>query len=291
MGDPFRKVQAGQPLTIPAEAFNAFLDAAQDLRNRRQSRQQEPFPQFRQSGIVRLKNGSGVDQERFAALGIDRPIILPADNLPAFQNEVTLVGVIPDEDLHRSRFAILLEPLREGAIGRACVSGVCPVRLKIHSNDHRFAEIRDGQSITLQSDTSGGAAILWVEESGGDPEAPRWAVVRIDAGGGGGHETVLFRITDVAYDCAFVVATVLAESCGFRAPDTIRVYDVAGCHFNVPPDDLLGIQGFAQKFQWHQAENAENQEPPPYPFDDPYADRCVWVVLSLCCTGEVGEDD
>ena len=32
MPDPFQKVQSGQPLRIPAETFNAFLDAAQDFR-------------------------------------------------------------------------------------------------------------------------------------------------------------------------------------------------------------------------------------------------------------------
>ena len=34
MGDVFRKVRSGQPLRIPAAAYNAFVDAAVDLRRR-----------------------------------------------------------------------------------------------------------------------------------------------------------------------------------------------------------------------------------------------------------------
>ena len=34
MSDPLRKVQSGQPLAIPASAYNAFIDAAVDYRQR-----------------------------------------------------------------------------------------------------------------------------------------------------------------------------------------------------------------------------------------------------------------
>ncbi|MGC1275725.1 MAG: hypothetical protein WBC44_18605 [Planctomycetaceae bacterium] len=33
MGDPFKKVQRGDPLRIPAETFNTFIDAAKDFRS------------------------------------------------------------------------------------------------------------------------------------------------------------------------------------------------------------------------------------------------------------------
>ena len=42
-GDHLKKVQPGDPLAIPAATFNAFVDAAQDYRNR-QHRQDRPMP-------------------------------------------------------------------------------------------------------------------------------------------------------------------------------------------------------------------------------------------------------
>jgi hypothetical protein len=67
-------------MEITAEAYNAFLDAAQ-----RRARAQAVFGTeasqfFRQSGIVKVRNASGADQGRFAVLGLTEPIILPADN-------------------------------------------------------------------------------------------------------------------------------------------------------------------------------------------------------------------
>ena len=56
------KVQPGQPLRIPAETFNAFLDAAPDFRNRQRSVSSESLPAVRQTGIVKVKNASGDDR-------------------------------------------------------------------------------------------------------------------------------------------------------------------------------------------------------------------------------------
>jgi hypothetical protein len=177
MADAFKKVQRGQPLAIPAEAFNAFLDAASDLQSRRESRTQETQRVFRQTGIVRLKNGTGSDQDRFSILGLDRPIFTPDDRLDAFRNEVTLVGVEPNADEHTGRYGILLEPLRANGIGSAVVAGVAIVKIDVKEECHWFAEIAGGQTTTkhLQSGKEGSAVILWKEAGTG----PKWAVIRL----------------------------------------------------------------------------------------------------------------
>ena len=176
MGDNFKKVQAGQPLKIPAETFNAFLDAARDFRARQQSRETQSQQTFRQSGIVKVKNSSGADRGRFEILGIDRPIFTPTDNLETFQNEVTLVGVTPDGEKHLGRFCVLLEPLKADAIGLAVIAGVCPVRVNVHEESDTFAEIKDGEATQLKSGGSGSATILWKESGTGEN---KWAVVRL----------------------------------------------------------------------------------------------------------------
>ena len=91
-----QKVQSGQPLRIPAETFNAFLDAVRDFRNWQRSVSTESQPAVRQTGIVKVKNASGEVRGWFEVLGIDRPIFTPTDNLDTFQNNILLVGVVPD---------------------------------------------------------------------------------------------------------------------------------------------------------------------------------------------------
>lgn len=83
-GDAFKKVQPGQRLQITAEAYNAFIDAALSVREHKQFGT-EASPFFRQSGLVKVKNASSSGQARFAILGLDSPIIQPADNLDEFK--------------------------------------------------------------------------------------------------------------------------------------------------------------------------------------------------------------
>lgn len=192
MGDSLRKVRRGDPLEIPAETFNTFVDAARDFQNRTQNRQSTNTQELRQTGTLLVKNGSGQDRQRFEVLAIDRPIFLPSDNLWSFQDQVAVIGVVPDEDKHVGRFVVLLEPLRDGMIGRAVVSGVTPVRLNVLDEAHEWADIEDGETDSLKTDTAGSAFILWKEPAGsggyggggygygyGYYGGLRWALVRI----------------------------------------------------------------------------------------------------------------
>ena len=74
----------------------------------------------RQASVILVKNTSGQDQDRFAVLGIDAPIIAPgADgNEEEFKRQVALSCVTPTAE-HAGRFVVLQEPLADGAIGRA----------------------------------------------------------------------------------------------------------------------------------------------------------------------------
>ena len=119
---------------------------------------------FRQTGIVPVKNASGADRNRFDVLGIDAPLFTPTDNLTSFQNQIALVGVTPREADHYGKFAILLEPLRTGRIGKACVSGVCVVRLNVLDESHDFADVEDGCTENLKTGSAlaaTGGRITW----------------------------------------------------------------------------------------------------------------------------------
>ena len=190
MSDAMKKVQSGQPLVIPAGAYNAFIDTALDFRQRTTHLGQGRQPSFAQASLVLVRNDSGSDLDRFEILGIDAPVIDPVDNEEAFKNRVAVSGVTPviappeedppdedPEDSHEGRFVVLAEPVKIGKIGRAFAAGVCPVKIDVadESQDCRFAEIAEDLSSNLEVNPSGSAAILW--RAGGT--GLQWALVRL----------------------------------------------------------------------------------------------------------------
>lgn len=177
MSDALRKVQSGQPLAIPASAYNAFIDAAVDLRQRTAHIGQDTRPASLQPGIVLVRNDSGSARARFEVLGIDSPVIAPTDNEVEFKNHVAFKGVMPAVASHTGRFVVLAEPIASGKIGRAFTAGVCPIKLVVpdETQDWRFAEIADGVTAHLEANSQGSAAILW--RAGGT--GVQWAIVRL----------------------------------------------------------------------------------------------------------------
>jgi hypothetical protein len=177
MSDPFKKVQSGDPLQIPARAYNAFIDAAHDFQQRTRGLDSGASPGSRSTDIIRVRNDSGGDRQRFEILGIGDPIITPTDNVEAFKNQVAFVGETPAVPDHLGRFVILLEPIADGKIGQALVAGVCPVMLDVPDEDHpyRAAEVIDGDATALTVGLAGSATILWRESGTGT----KWAVVRL----------------------------------------------------------------------------------------------------------------
>ena len=177
MSDAMKKVQSGQPLVIPAGAYNAFIDTALDFRQRTTHLGQGRQPSFAQASLVLVRNDSGSDLDRFEILGIDAPVIDPEDNEEAFKNRVAVSGVTPVSDTHVGRFVVLAEPVKSGKIGRAFAAGICPVKIDVadESQDCRFAEIAEDLSSNLEVNPSGSAAILW--RAGGT--GLQWALVRL----------------------------------------------------------------------------------------------------------------
>jgi len=175
MGDALKKVTTGSPLTIPAAAYNAFIDAAR-AEQAHQGDQGVPGQAVpRESGIVLIKNTTESDLDRFAILGIDSPIFTPDEAEQEFKNRVALKGVTPDIDDHLGRFAVLLEPLAAGRIGLGMVQGVTPVKVNIDAVSYRWADLCDAQTGYLEAGNEGSARILWIKSGTG----VKWAVVRL----------------------------------------------------------------------------------------------------------------
>jgi len=195
---PLHKVRRGDPLEIPAGTFNTFIDVARDFRQRQLSQLRHAEPDVRRSGIVLVKNETGQDCGRFNVLGLSGVIIKPTDNPDDFQQRVALRGTIPAAQ-HKGRFAVLLEPLRDGEIGRAILDGLTAVRVEMLNEEHPFADIREGYCDVLQSGSSGSAQLLWVQpENERDDPAIAWAVARIGPPQSTGLQ--IARLADFYYD-------------------------------------------------------------------------------------------
>ncbi len=161
-GDALRKVKSGDPLCIPAGAYNAFVDAAVDLRQRQHNENRDPQRLRRDGDVILLLNSTASTVNRFGVLAITDPIILPADALEL--ERVAFTGVVPAAE-HTGKFAILLETAAPGAIARAAMGGVVPVKVGLLDPNHEFADIAAGMTDRLESGDSGAAQILWVETS------------------------------------------------------------------------------------------------------------------------------
>ncbi len=176
-GDALRKVKSGDPLRIPAGAYNAFVDAAVDLRQRQHEETREPQRLRRDNDVILVLNSTASTVNRFGVLAITDPIILPSNALEL--ERMAFTGVVPQAE-HEGKFAILLETAAPGAIVRAALGGVVPVKVGLLDPNHEFADIAAGMTDRLESGESGAAQILWVESS---ISPVRQAFVRLPAAG------------------------------------------------------------------------------------------------------------
>ena len=158
MGDPFKKVQPGDPLKMAAETFNTFIDAAQDFEARTRGLGQKATVQAPQRTIIPVKNMSGADRYRFDVLEISQPLF--DINSDAGKERPMAMGVKPSGP--SSKIAVLLEPAKVQEIARACVSGVTVARVNLKEKWHDWVDLKKDECEYLESRVEpGGGYILW----------------------------------------------------------------------------------------------------------------------------------
>ncbi|HOK95554.1 MAG TPA: hypothetical protein PK052_04905 [Anaerohalosphaeraceae bacterium] len=222
MGDSLKKVTSGDPLRIPAQAYNLFIDTARQYLASKQNAGVRPHPASVNDTRVLVKNNSGADCAQFAVLGIDGIIFDPADALEAFKQQVVVSGTTPSSTTHSDgRFVILNEPIVAGNLGYGWIVGVCQVQVNVTSESHRYADITNGSSASLVSADAGPCVILWKPLGTG----LLWSIVRLGASGSGLH--IAFAKTDAgaanSIDCYLdtngtgPVVTVTCPICGGSA--------------------------------------------------------------------------
>lgn len=217
------RVQRGQRFAVTADAWNAMLQAADDLSARRNTFGREWRETFAQACIITVRNDSGGDRQRFNVLGMASTVISPESNLDEFKSRVALGMAVPDIETHVGRWAVLLEPVKAGELGRAVAAGVTVCRVDVKAEGDTHAEIADEQCEYLVSGRTGSAAILWAEAGTG----VKWAVVRIgNAGDGPVWAQAQYNWHNAAGDDSYVTCDLYPrQDCdGDAIQTTVQVY-------------------------------------------------------------------
>lgn len=179
-----KKVRSGESLTIPAATWNAFIDAANWVKNQEENRNSRGISSGLGVGIVLIKNAEAELRDRFTALVISDVAVSPKDNEDEFLScPPVFVGVKMTEARAGAAYAILLEPIESGEIGRAMVLGVTPALVSIQDAADTYVEpVPNSTTGALRSSSTGVARILWKAGSSGQV----WALLQLGGAGGGG---------------------------------------------------------------------------------------------------------
>jgi len=173
-GDALRKVRSGAPLVIPAAAYNAFVDAAADLRARERNAVADPRRDLNQCGVVLVRNDSAADLPAYHALAIAGPLVEPGDQERTFQGRTPLIGELATEDSPPLSFVVAQEPVAPDVLGRCVMHGVTPARVNVLDEIDATCELRASETL-LTTSPLGGAPILWKEPGTGE----KWAVIEL----------------------------------------------------------------------------------------------------------------
>ena len=190
-----RKVNAGDPLEIPARTFNTFIDSAKHYLDRHQSTGRNADEVTRNTGVVLVRNDSLDDRGRFDVLAAHDSIIDVGTNADEYYQRVALEAREPVAG-DKGTPVVLLEPIASGKIGRAVVSGVVQVQVEVPDFDTKsFADLSEGETGKLVASGSGSAQILDISvNASGTFPVTAWAVVRL--GNTSGTDVAVFKLDD-----------------------------------------------------------------------------------------------
>lgn len=179
-----KKVQPGEVLEIKASTWNAFIDAANYVKGVQGNQSAASLSNGLHNGVVFVKNMESATYARFSALVLADIVIKPNVNEPEFRDKIPVfTGRKMTEALEESPYAILLEPVATGKIGRALLLGIVPAKVNITDPEHKFAvPTPNSGSGAMQSEESGVARILWKAGSSGT----QWCMLQLGGAGSGG---------------------------------------------------------------------------------------------------------
>ena len=176
MADAFRKVQTGQPLVIPARAYNAFVDAAVAERRREQTQGGGLLADAMPRGLVLVRNDSDLTIEPYHVLAISGVLVEPGegDHERTFHSRTPLTGVVATEGSSPMALVLATQPIKAGELGRCVLTGVTPARVFVNNELDTTCDLAPDETV-LTSTPMGGVPILWKEVGVGE----KWAVIEM----------------------------------------------------------------------------------------------------------------
>jgi len=175
-GDDFQHVRPGQPFGMPAALYNALVRVAKDHAGHLDAL----VPQMPGGVSVLVRNDTGLELDRYAALRITSPVFTPDDHVYEFCSRIVLACALPPAiGGSQGRLAITQTPLDVDAVGPAVISGLSVARLKVGEGEsgYFFADTEDETYqylVPVQANVSG-TMILWKERDLGE----QWCIVRM----------------------------------------------------------------------------------------------------------------
>lgn len=221
IGDEFKKVKQGDALSIPHDTWNCLLDVATLIKSRQHDQDTSVDIPNLVGTQVYIINSTGGDLDRFTVVGLDQPLVAPADNANAFAAPITFGGITPTLMDHAGKFAVLTEPCASGSVAAAVVSGVCVVMLNVVNEADQWADVDDGVSDDLMTGSAGSARILWKEAGTGAGiygvvrisnrvSSPRWGTLSNSTGDNGTNVPTVTNATYVYQVNDFETSAVVA---------------------------------------------------------------------------------
>jgi hypothetical protein len=182
--DFLRKVRPGEPLSLPAEAYNAFVDAALQARQGRvrpRDLKLEPSAQQQAALTIVCKNTSGAPCAKYQPVTLGDALFDPAEQGIGrpFQNELVVKCTPTEGSTPIQQWGVAAQVINPGQLGRVVIAGVTPARLNVVAaggaeENARFCDAVPGQ-LYLRPTPGGIAPILWRETGIG----LKWAYVHV----------------------------------------------------------------------------------------------------------------
>ena len=183
------KVRQGEAVSIKAATWNSFLDAAEFAKRARRLVGAEAVPSGFGGNMVYVRNKCGETIPRFGAVVLADAVI-PHDaaseelecETPAFDGVPAEGGEESESEEEGEKevrpFAVAVEPIAEGEIGRALALGVTPAKVEIvHEEDLCAEPVPGSTSGAMRSTNVGYARIVWKEDGTGE----KWCFIRLGA--------------------------------------------------------------------------------------------------------------
>ena len=181
------KVHQGESVVIKAATWNSFVDAAEFARKAKSLVGSDGVFAGFTGNMVFVRNKCGETLPRFGAVVLSDTVIPHDSASEEIECETPAFDGVPAEDEgeedegkeKESRpFAVAVEPIASGEIGRALVFGVTPARVDVvHEEDACAEPVPGSENGAMRSTNVGYARIVWKEDGTGE----KWCFLRLGA--------------------------------------------------------------------------------------------------------------